>query len=361
MNEIIKSLNHISNEWLTKIIKTSFNLEEIKVKKYNLKKNWETPVSTVGIIELFYSNNIYNIKLPDSLFIKISKSKLPIKSIDFGKKEVNFYNNIAKELDQDNIIKCYYSVYNKTNNIFNLVFEDLSNSHQNITKYPVPPLINDCYKAIDCVAKIHSAWWNSNKLKTIENLSKRFKNINNIKKWIDKNIDNFIQFLDDRLTKKEKDIIYFCKDNYNLYINRIISNKNLTLTHNDSHFWNFMFPKRDYDYIKLIDWQSYSIGIGSYDLSYMIALHWYPRRRKEYEIKLLKKYHNILKRNGIQNYSFDDLIFDYKLSIFGLIFIPMWQWFNNFDAYIWWSHLERCLLAFDDLNCWDIIKKRTSA
>ena len=32
-----------------------------------------------------------------------------------------------------------------------------------------------------------------------------------------------------------------------------------------------------------------------------------------------------------------------------------WQWARGAYAAVWWPHLERGLLAFEDLNCYEVI------
>ena len=74
-------------------------------------------------------------------------------------------------------------------------------------------------------------------------------------------------------------------------------------------------------------------------------------------MELLKRYHKVLLENNIKNFSFNDLLFDYKLSMFDIFFVPIRYWSVKIGAWLWWPHLERAILAFEDLNCWNIICK----
>ena len=42
-------------------------------------------------------------------------------------------------------------------------------------------------------------------------------------------------------------------------------------------------------------------------------------------------------------------------SILWQLTTPVWQAEHNIPASIWWSHLERILLAVDDLNCRELL------
>ena len=213
---MIKNLNEINVKWITQILNKRFNIVHQDIKEINIKNNSKTPVSEVAKIEIKYNDK--NIKIPSSLFIKISKSNLQPEISEFAKKEVYFYNNIASKFDQNNILDCYYSNYDKKNKIYNLVFEDLSNSYYN-TQWPLPPSIKDCYKAVECLAKFHAKWWDKSDLSKIEKIPTKLKFKKDSKQFFDNNVNKFIEFMDDRLSSKGKEIIYFCQKNYYFFIN----------------------------------------------------------------------------------------------------------------------------------------------
>ena len=57
----------------------------------------------------------------------------------------------------------------------------------------------------------------------------------------------------------------------------------------------------------------------------------------------LRRYHERLVSQGVGEYSFADLLADYRITI------PMWQATAKRPAPIRWSHLERPMRAFEDL------------
>lgn len=42
---------------------------------------------------------------------------------------------------------------------------------------------------------------------------------------------------------------------------------------------------------------------------------------------------------------------DYQLGVIRNLFIPIWQWRRGIHPGVWWSHLERAFLAYQDLGC----------
>jgi len=88
----------------------------------------------------------------------------------------------------------------------------------------------------------------------------------------------------------------------------------------------------------------------------MMATHWYPDRRRRMERPLLDHYHTALVAHGVRGYDRRALDDDYRLSVLWQLMTPVWQSAIDIPPVIWWSHLERILLAIDDLGCRELLK-----
>lgn len=64
---------------------------------------------------------------------------------------------------------------------------------------------------------------------------------------------------------------------------------------------------------------------------YLIALHWFPDRRKRFEKHLLELYRTELDQNGVI-YAADDLALDYRLQVLRTIVVPIMFHERNVDA-----------------------------
>jgi hypothetical protein len=93
--------------------------------------------------------------------------------------------------------------------------------------------------------------------------------------------------------------------------------------------------------------------VGTDDLAYMMALHWYLDHQRRAERPLLDHYHAALLAHGVTGY--DPGGYDYRLSVLWQIATPVWQAANSVPAWIWWNNLERTFLAADDLGCRDLL------
>lgn len=132
---------------------------------------------------------------------------------------------------------------------------------------------------------------------------------------------------------------------------RYRSRRNLTIAHGDAHAWNCLLPRDSQAGApRLFDWDSWYITVPTDDLAYLMAMHWYPDRRRRLEQTLLDRYHAALIAGGVQGYDRAQLGEDYRLSVLWLLRRPVQQWFNDIPPVIWSNNLERILLAVDDLD-----------
>lgn len=166
----------------------------------------------------------------------------------------------------------------------------------------------------------------------------------------------FIEFLGDRLTERRKAILTTLIARCEVYPERYLTHERLTLVHRDAHLWNFLYPKNVEGATKLFDWQSFGHGVATDDLAYMMAVHWYPDLRRAWEEELLRVYHKELLNNGVRGYTIADLMLDYRWSVLRAIAIPILQWDHKLPAVVWFNHLERILLAYDDLRCAELLR-----
>ena len=89
------------------------------------------------------------------------------------------------------------------------------------------------------------------------------------------------------------------------------------------HVWNVFLPQAGGDDVLLFDWDRWRIGVGTSDLAYMMALHWFPDHRRRYEGHLLDYYHAELLVHGVTGYDRRALDDDYRLSVLWQIVTPM--------------------------------------
>jgi hypothetical protein len=284
-------------------------------------------------------------ELPTRYFLKFGKSV----------KEAFFYNTIAKQMTFSPLLTCYHSSYNPQSDQVCLLLEDLSETHFQ-PEWPLPPSDDICFRIVQTLAQIHALWWQN------PILARDFRPVIPPGRcWLDRRalaiekLPSFLTFLGDRLSSPRK-TVYEQLLASSSHIWEIPTNgSHQTLLHGDMHTWNVIYPRDPLGKLVFFDWNMWDIGCPTDDLAYLIGVHWYPERRKRLELILLKAYYDELVKSGITKYTWAELQQDYRNSIVRSLFIPVWQWVRGILPGIWWSHLERTFLAFEDLNCYDII------
>ena len=330
MRDVLPDLDHVTPAWLTEVLQDQGHLQDGCVTAVHLKKTLPTAVSLVAHLEVQYTDHT-SVSLPSQLFLKTSRPDLIANSPLRGQKEVAFYTRIATAMPTLLVVRCYDAVYAPEAQKFHLVLEDVSASHFQATTRPLPPVESQCVQAIDGLARLHAHWWDDTSLAQDMGARPTETSIQQAFHRVEQTSPGFLDFLGDRLSRERRTVYEQALRVAPILRQRLLADHGLTLVHSDAHVWNFLFPRDvDTDTVRLIDWEGWSMGLGTADLAYMMALHWYPERRARLEQTLL-------------------------LAAIRNLFIPMRQWAAKLWPAIWWPHLERALLAFEDLQCRELL------
>jgi hypothetical protein len=126
---------------------------------------------------------------------------------------------------------------------------------------------------------------------------------------------------------------------------RFVAPRHLTLAHGDSYFANFLC-RRDGDDALLLDWQSPEVDHAGNDLALLLASFWTPDQRHEHdrETRCLRLYHRVLVDNGVDGYSWGDLLTDYRSGLLYWLLMPVQDAADGSPPTYWLPKL-RCLAA----------------
>ena len=109
-----------------------------------------------------------------------------------------------------------------------------------------------------------------------------------------------------------------------------------------------------------MDWEFCVRGRGAYDVATFVSEAFSPGERKKAETGLLREYHSILEDSGVKGYSFDECLYDYRLSMLELfVFWTITGGYCNYEgeraqAYLR-NTLERLDSAIRDLESTETI------
>src|SRR5262249_15117216 len=220
--------------------------------------------------------------------------------------------------------------------------------------WPVPPTLAQCERIIRARARFYAHWWDDARLGVSVGTWLPADD-----SWLKQFAEAFARFADrmgDGLPPERRRLYERLIDAGPRLNRRYHSHRDLTIVHGDAHVWNIFLPRADgSDDLRMFDWDCWRVDVATDDLAYMMAMHWYPDRRRRVERPLLDAYHAELLAHGVTRYDRRALDDDYRLSVLWQIATPVWQANYNIPPVIWWNNLERIFLAVEDLGCRELL------
>jgi hypothetical protein len=373
-NKVISDIEQLKPEWLTKIFKKKGYFNQGEVKKILSKKSEITVTSNMHYLDLKFSDDAQTVPANPNIAVRLPKHWDYNKYI--GRHEAEFYNIAAENKNQISIPICYEAASSEETGWSHIILENLSQTHVEIepvqgSGWTPPPSKRYCEKAIDCLSEIHAFWWDHPEINEISKHAFTFyhfkENSFNDKDYTlvsgspnyenkpkNRELKEFLKFVEPRISNKRKEFLDSLISLFPQVAYERIKKGNITLIHSDAHLGNFFYPNdmaSEKSKAILFDWQTWGLGAGCQDLAYMIGLCFYPDYRYLVEKDLIKRYHINLLNLGIEDYSWDDCWYDYRLFSLLNIFRVIWWWSFNVPLPFCWNRLECAISNVEDLKC----------
>ena len=336
-------------ERLSKTLRQCGALRDGHVREVVVESSRATLLSRIIRLRLLYEGDARDVPL--SLIFKTGLPERLGDSWTGGRQEVAFYTQVAAVMSKCLVPRCFEAHWDSDTNAWHLLLEDLTDTHVVATTWPLPPTTEQCEQMLCALARLHAEWWDHPRLGVSVGA---WLDADAIDQHLQRFTDRFRSFADrlgDRLSRERRDLYEQFIDAAPRLLARYHSHQNMSVVHGDAHVWNYLLPRDGGDDARLFDWDAWRIGVASGDLAYMMATHWYPERRRRMERPLLDHYHATLVAHGVRGYDRRALADDYRLSVLWQIMTPVWQSAIGLPPVIWWSHIERIMLAIDDLGC----------
>ena len=338
---------------LTEILRGAGALRSGRVSDVEMLHSRDTVLSRIIRLRLAYEGDAS--EAPRTLIFKTGlPERVGDENWDAGRQEVAFYAEVAIKMSTL-VPRCFEAIWDPRTREWHLLLEDLTDSHFIATVWPLPPTREECEAVIGARARFQATWWDDPRVGV------------SVGTWIDdagieRNLQRFAEqvwlFADrvgDRLPRERKDLFERLIAAGPRLNARYRSHRHMTILQGDAHFWNCFLPRDGGEDVRLFDWDCWRPDVGADDLAYMIAMHWYPDRRRVMERSLLDCYHTALVEAGVRGYDRQALDNDYRLSVLWQIATPVWQANSQIPPVIWWNNLERIMLAVDDLGCRELL------
>jgi hypothetical protein len=334
---------------LTSVLRNSGVLGESRVVEVEAENARDTILSHIVRLKLTYDRVVSG--APPSLLLKTARCDRLNPAWVGGRQEVAFYTKVATRMPSGLVPRCFDADWNAETNEWHVLLEDLTATHMIATTWPVPPTLDQCTTIVQALAQVHAGWWDNRELGISVGTRPDAAALDRNRSAFSAHLARFVDEFGDRIPAERRELYDRLIETSRLR-QRYLSQRNFTIIHGDAHVWNCFLPRNDEgDGARFFDWDSWRIDVASSDLAYMMAMHWYPDRRRRYERPLLDRYHETLLAHGVEGYDRRALQDDYRLSVLSRIATPVWQWAANIPPVIWWNNLERIFLAVDDLGC----------
>lgn len=347
---VVSTLAEITPEWLTTVLRAS-GFTHARVVGVELESG-ETSFCIKANIRPIYEGP----PGPRRLFLKFSKSRHPVFTPETGH-EVMFYRRIAPRTPVAALVPCYDAVYDPEVHRLHVLLEDMTETHFSEPPSHLPIAQPYAEMVVDTLAEIHAIWWDEPPFEVAGQPSPNAAELEQRIARVRKQVGEFMDFLGGRLSDARQQIYHTVTAALPRLYTRLLDARGFSVVHDDVHVGNVLYPRTpEAGTIRLVDWQTWHVDLAAKDLAHMMAVFWYPDTRSRLEIALLQRYHARLVAAGVSDYSWDRLWQDYRLCVLRKLFLPPHQWATGHEPNMWWNHLERVVLAFEDLHCGELLE-----
>jgi thiamine kinase-like enzyme len=314
---IPQHLDDITPEWLTVVLRRQGMLSD--------KGSVQSVVFSDPGREASYAGHVSRLTLeydtltdgsPRTIIAKLPAPETTIRLLfrTLYRNEALFYRRIAREISL-RVPACYAALMNRRRTRSLLLLEDLSEVARP-GDHDTGCTTEEAGIALTQLARVHAKWWNSSGLTTIDWLG-RYQ-VNSTKNWMIY-AGAWVPFQTRLRHVTPKRTLQLVRSlwRYRTQLQELETGRPYTLQHGDFRLANLAFTTDD---VYAFDWQVVRIGPPLFDVAWFMVTSLTTDQRRESETDLLTAYHVRLIEAGVSNYTMDDLMTDYRLSL--LMTIP---------------------------------------
>jgi thiamine kinase-like enzyme len=334
--------------WLTRVLKEKGALVKGRVGNVTAEPMPSTN-SRMARLHLSYEKGTEG-DLPASLMLKIVLTEPG----EFGPSEVDYYTRDYVDLPDAPILTCYHAAYSAGQHAYHLLLEDLTTTHRaNWETTPTPAYGRSLAEAL---AILHAHWW-----------KKVFAPAAQIERYMAEvrpGFEPLLAYTKGDIPAAWIEALHRIMSEHPAAMHaRLAQGDHLTLVHGDPNPGNILTPIAGNGRLYLVDRQpfdwSFTEWLGVSDLAYLMALRWEPELRQQLEMEVLRHYHAVLRRRGATGYSWEQLLYDYKLSVMQMVYVPIDWCVTDGDRermkWLWSAQLERVMTAVFELDCMGLL------
>jgi len=358
---IPSSFYEITPSWLTEALHHKLPSNGSSVTSYTVEGISEGKgfMNQIARLRLDYDDEPQD--LPRTTIIKIPSTDPEVKGIadklGDNQREVRFYEEVAANASI-HIPYSYYGAIDPVNGQTVLLLEDLGDAQQGDSVVGCSQAESE--HAMSLMAKFHASLWESPRLENLDWMPLKSDESNVYQEVYPDAWKTFLQKYSSGMPRTLRKI----GDGLSQHIPAIkarLTDRPRTIIHGDYRLDNcFLGSSSNSQSLVVFDWEFCAIGRGTYDAASFIQEAFSPQQRREVEMGLLHIYHSALVENGVQGYSFEECLLDYRLSMLEVfVFWVVVGGYCDFEGDRATTFLHNALDRFNasiaDLNCTELL------
>jgi hypothetical protein len=281
------------------------------------------------------------------------------KGLNFYSNEVNFYQNLAAQTPIRSP-RCLYAEIDNQTQDFLLILEDLGDTEAGDQLQGCSE--EEMLLAFRKAGEMHARYWG----KTDDIPGLNYQNDREMtiyrrdaifRPGVEPTITAFPGLISDQMAS----VIRKIGEQFAELFDRAMSGPQ-TLVHGDYRIDN-MFLLRGSGVLELlaVDWQNTTGGNGPHDIAYFSSQSCDEGLRGKIEMKALGQYHKVLVAGGVENYSFEQCLEDYRLNLLITMITPVavcgtLNASNERGLALGRTMLQRSLAALETMECHELLR-----
>jgi hypothetical protein len=350
---VITAIDQVTTAWLTAVLRRSGALTRGAVASLEVDTgggNW----SSNARLSLSYTAEAQGAR-PRRLFLKMVNTDLDDESFDAS--EVTYYRRDYVDVAAAPLLRCYDARHSEERRRYHVLLDDVSETHVNASEKE--PTLAYGLALAEGLAALHARWWGGERLAEAGAPMHNASHLRNFAAIAEPGVDHILGRFSSELQPHWPDAIreLFARHPQAM-IERTNDPNGFTLIHGDTGEQNILVPRQGDRPVYIIDRQpfdwSLTTWLGAYDLAYAMVLDWPVELRREWEMSVLERYHARLVAKGVQGYSWQRLVDDYRLCVAMGVYVAVEYCrggVNERWISAWLTMLQRSLTACDDLDC----------
>lgn len=307
----------VTPAWLTTALRASGTLDQAEVVSVAVAELH--PKGTTGVLALLrLGYDVVEPGAPTTLVAKFSSPhpelRAVVHSMGFFEREIRFYQRLAATTPV-RTPRCYFADVDAAEGWSLLLLEDLTGVRNG--SWLAGSALADVALALDAIAPVHAAWWESPVLAEERWLELAgLTSVPELQQVTEATWKPFLRRLSAPVTPDITAVGELVRRHLHATARYLLQTPPLTLVHHDFDGDNLFFAEvAGRTELVVIDWQLTTRGHAAVDVAWLVAGQCETALRREHEQDLVRRYHGLLVELGVADYPLEQCWDDYPLAL----------------------------------------------